>query len=151
MVQFPSLLIAGLALAALPAHAADTASARGEKALAKELAGRVAGSPVRCLDLQRIQGTEIFEGTAIVYRTGRNVIYVNRTLGARLLHFDDIPVTNVFGSQVCRLDQVRLLDRSTRFQRGFAVLGEFVPYTKRKRGRTGQGDTAPAATPPRGE
>jgi hypothetical protein len=30
------------------------------------------------------------------------------------------------------MDQIKLLDRSTRMERGFANLGDFVPYTKPK-------------------
>ena len=39
-------------------------------------------------------------------------------------------VTKTTGSQLCDLDIVRLLDRSTRFETGFVGLGKFVPYTK---------------------
>lgn len=131
-MRITALIAAGL-LIATPAIAADKRTARGEAALAKILAGRTAGTPQRCLDLQRIQGSEIYEGTAIVYRTSRDTIWVNRTTGAQMLHDDDIPVTRVFGSQICRLDQLRLLDRLTRMQSGFAVLDNFVPYTKADR------------------
>jgi hypothetical protein len=82
--------------------------------------------------MSRIDGSTIIDGTAIVYRS-LGVTYVNRPSGAEMLREDDIPVQYVWGSQLCRLDRLKLLDRSTRMERGFASLGEFVPYTKPKR------------------
>lgn len=133
-MRFSYAFLAGAMLVTMPAGAADKRAARGEAQLAKALTGRVAGKPVRCLPLTSIQGSEIYEGTAIVYRGGRNTLYVNRTRDPRFLRRDDIPVVRVFGSQLCQLDSMRLLDRSTRFPHGFAVLGDFVPYTKPKSG-----------------
>jgi hypothetical protein len=127
------LMVAGALLVAGPATATNKTVARGEAALAKTLAGRTAGKPVQCLSLQQVQGTQIYDGTAIVYRAGRDTLYVNRTQDARFLRDDDIPVVRVYGSQVCRLDTIRLLDRSTRFERGLAILGDFVPYAKPKK------------------
>jgi hypothetical protein len=128
-LRYGWLALAAALCAALPAAAADKRAMRGEAQLAKALAGRTAGKPIRCLPLSNIQGSEIYEGTAIVYRGGRNTLYVNRTRDPRFLRRDDIPVVRVYGSQLCQLDSMRLLDRSTRVPHGFAVLGEFVPYT----------------------
>jgi hypothetical protein len=92
--------------------------------------GRVAGKPVDCIDMQRIDGTEIVDGTAIVYRDGSR-IYVNRpAMGRQSLRDDDILLTHTWSSQLCNIDTVRLLDRVSRFEHGFVGLGKFVPYTK---------------------
>jgi len=105
--------------------------ARGEQALAKILAGRVAGKPVNCISLNRIQSTEIIDGTAIVYRESSRRLFVNRTLGGQnILDRDAIMVTRTFGTQLCRLDTVRLVDRGSRIPRGTVGLGDFVPYTR---------------------
>jgi len=103
---------------------------RGEAELAKELNGLVPGKPQNCVSLSRIDGSHIIDGTAIVYRSVGGTIYVNRPGGAEMLREDDIPVQFVWGSELCKLDRLKLLDRLTRMQRGFANLGEFVPYTK---------------------
>jgi len=103
---------------------------RGEAELAQELKGLVPGKPQDCVTLSRIDGSHIVDGTAIVYRSMNGTVYVNRPGGAEMLREDDIPVQYIYGSQLCRLDQMRLLDRSTQMMRGFAVLGDFVPYTK---------------------
>lgn len=128
-------LLAGalIAASAVPATAAGSAT-RAEKAearLAKVLEGRVAGKPVDCLPLYNIRSSEIIDGTAIVYRTSGNQLYVNRPdIGASSLDRDDILVTDTHSSQLCSIDTVRLLDSTSRFYTGFVGLGEFVPYTK---------------------
>lgn len=125
-----SMLIAGAAIlsAALPAAAARPTP---EQRLDKLLAGRVAGKPVKCINLRDIRSSEIIDGTAIVYRTGANRLYVNRpTGGAQQLDDDDVLVTRTFTSQLCNIDIVRLVDRSSRFETGFVSLGDFVPYVR---------------------
>ena len=124
----PMVLLAALALGA-PA-AAQRNSSRGEAQLAREVAGRIAGQPVNCLTLSRIQASRIIDRTAIVYEVGRT-LYVNRPRsGANWLDRDDILVTRTVGSQLCRLDTVRLVSRGTRTPSGFVVLDRFVPYTR---------------------
>jgi hypothetical protein len=120
------VLVSGAADAALSPKAAQ----RGEAELAKVIKGRVAGKPVRCLPLRGNDQVEVYGGTAIVYRGVGSTLFVNRPDGADMLHRDDIPVQRVFGAQVCRGDQVRLVDRLTRQPRSFVRLAEFVPYRK---------------------
>jgi hypothetical protein len=124
---FPVLVIATSLTGAMPARATDRAEAR----LAKVLEGRKAGRPVDCVSFNRIQSTEIIDGTAIIYRTGGGRIYVNRpNIGADALRDDDVMVTRTPLSQLCRLDTVQLFDRGAHFERGFVGLGAFVPYEK---------------------
>ena len=124
--------LTGIALAvAMPATAAKTDyKAIGEAKLSKTLAGRVAGTPVRCINLRDIRSTTIIDRTAILYEVG-NKIYVNRPdNGASSLDDDDILVTRTSMSQLCDVDTVHLVDRAGRFPRGFVFLGKFVPYSK---------------------
>ena len=58
------------------------------------------------------------------------MIYVNRPSNPRSLDDDDIMVTKPTGSQLCRLDTVRLHDRSGFWFSGFVGLEQFVPYRK---------------------
>ena len=98
------------AAVALGATAAGAASLSPEARLDKLLAGRVAGTPVNCLNLRDIQGSQIIDKTAIVYRVG-NKLYVNRPRGgAYQLDDDDILVTKTIGTQLCRIDIVRLVE-----------------------------------------
>ena len=51
-------------------------------------------------------------------------------ISAVLLRDDDILVTKSFTPELCSIDTVSLVDRISRFPSGFALLSEFVPYTK---------------------
>jgi hypothetical protein len=100
-----------------------------ELQLQKVLAGRVAGKPTDCISLSSVNSTQIIGGRAIIYKAGGKV-YVNEPRsGAETLRDDDILLTQTFGSQLCSIDSVKLLDRGARFQRGFVTLGKFVPYS----------------------
>lgn len=137
-MRLATLLLSAAVLATGVTASAATPSrqARAEAKLETLLAGRVPGKPVRCIDLHRIDGSQIIDGTAIVYRNGSR-LYVNRPqTGASFLDSDDILLTKSWGSQLCRIDTVRLLDRSSRFPRGFVGLGDFVPYTAPKPARS---------------
>ncbi|WP_294253499.1 hypothetical protein [uncultured Sphingomonas sp.] len=126
-------LLAGAALLAAPVANAQRHRATPEEKLAKLLDGRVAGKPVDCISLDRTGSSQIIDGKAIIYTVG-NTLYVNQPRGgAEQLDDNSILVTNTFGSQLCSIDTVRLIDRNSFFPRGFVSLGEFVPYTKPKK------------------
>ena len=121
-------LATATALLAAPAlQARDRMS--GEEKLAKLLEGREAGQPQSCLPFNASDDMKIIDKTAIVYDAG-SVIYVNRPSNPRSLDDDDIMVTKPTGSQLCRLDTVRLHDRSGFWFSGFVGLEQFVPYRK---------------------
>ncbi len=118
-----------LATPAVAAHR-DTPDVQLQKALE----GRVAGKPVNCISLSSTNSSRIIDGKAIIYRVGGR-LYVNEPRsGAASLRDDDILVTRTFGSRLCSIDMVRLVDRGSRFPRGFVSLGQFVPYNKVKAG-----------------
>jgi hypothetical protein len=98
--------------------------------LAKILAGRTAGEPVNCIPLRNIRSSEIIDKTAIVYTTNNGTIYVNRPNGASFLDDDQIMVNKVYTSQLCSIDIVNLIDRSTRFTDGSISLEKFTPYPR---------------------
>ena len=129
-----SLLIGAVFLGmSATAPAADRDNSRNEAKLTAALAGRVAGKPVDCISLRDIRSSQIIDDTAIVYDTGAGRLFVNRPrVGADSLDSDDILVTKTYGSDLCSLDTINLIDRGSRMQRGFVGLGEFVPYTKVK-------------------
>lgn len=129
----PSLIL-GAALAAAPASAIAREKTP-EAQLAKLLEGRVAGAPTDCISLTSARSSRIIEGKALVYEVGSR-LYVNEPRsGADTLRDDDLLVTKTIGSQLCRLDSVNLVDRASRFPRGFVILGQFTPYTKVKAAR----------------
>ena len=123
-----SLAILVLGAASLPARRPAQHQAQAD--LDRQLAGRTAGKPLDCVSLDRIDGSTIIDGTAIIYRGLGGTIWLNRPRGAEMLHEDDVLVQFVYGSQLCKLDRIKLVDRGTRMERGFVGLGEFVPYTR---------------------
>ena len=127
------MLLAAAALVATPAIAAHRDDP--DTQLAKAIAGRVAGTPINCISLASTNSSQIIEGKAIIYRSGGK-LYVNEPRsGADSLDDDDILVTRVFGSQLCSIDTVNLVDRTSRIQRGFVILGKFVPYSRPPKAR----------------
>jgi hypothetical protein len=126
-----TLITAALAASLLsiaPASAAPRLSP--EQKLARELEGRVAGEPRRCINLSRTQSSRIIDNTAIVFQAG-STIWVNRPrAGAESLDEWDTLVTRPFGSQLCSIDVVHLYDTTSRFQSGVVFLGDFVPYKR---------------------
>lgn len=133
--KFAAALAAGsLLVAGFGAGTAASAKPRPtpEQALAKALEGRVAGKPEDCIYLPRVVSTRIYDKTAIVYDAG-STLWVNRPdAGASSLDDNDIMVTTPFGSQLCSVDIVRMVDRTAGFWRGSIGLGKFVPYKKVK-------------------
>ncbi|MET0309643.1 MAG: hypothetical protein ABW023_13130 [Sphingomonas sp.] len=124
-----SLILASAALA-VPASAADQKTPQQQ--LDKLLEGRVAGKPTNCISLTSASSSQVVDGKAIVYRVG-GTLYVNEPRsGADSLDSDDILVTKTYGSNLCSIDTINLVDRTSRFPRGFVILGDFVPYTKPK-------------------
>jgi hypothetical protein len=101
----------------------------GEQQLAKMLEGREAGRPVSCISTFSTHDTRVIDKTAIVYDAG-SVIYVNRPRYPQSLDSDDVMVTELHGSQLCRMDTVRMHDRTNLWYRGFVGLEDFVPYRR---------------------
>jgi hypothetical protein len=128
MRRIALVLAAAAALLASPAlQAKDRLT--GEERLAKLLEGREAGQPVSCINLSTSREARIIDKTAIVYDSG-NVIYVNRPRHPQSLDSDDIMVTELHGSQLCRMDTVRMHDRGGYWFSGFVGLEDFVPYRR---------------------
>ncbi len=122
------LLAAASILAVAPAYAAPRLTP--EARLAKALEGRVAGEPVDCINLRSIRSSRIIDETAILYEVG-NTLYVNRPrAGHDSLDRWDTMVTKTFGSQLCSIDTIRMVDPASHMMTGIVFLGDFVPYRK---------------------
>jgi hypothetical protein len=108
-----------------------------EAQLARAIQGRVAGEPVQCIDLHRVRSSQVINGTAIVYDTG-SVVYVNRPAnGASELNNWDTMVTRTSSTQLCNVDTVTMVDRTSHTFTGVVFLGDFVPY---RRAQTASGN-----------
>ena len=125
-------IILPLTLLAGCATTAETAQGPDPK-LTAVLEGRVAGKSQNCIRLDQATGNEIFRD-AILYRAGRTTYYVADApgCGSSRGHNDYILVQNVFGSQLCRGDIVRQVERTGGFTAGACAIRGFTPYTKPK-------------------
>lgn len=128
MRKFAIALAAGAALLAGPALEAKPRLTPDQR-LDKLLEGRVAGEPRSCISDMASDNMQIIDGRALVYGRGKTV-WVNVPAQPDALDDDDILVIRKFGGQLCRLDMVHTIDRSSGFYTGFVALGEFVPYRK---------------------
>lgn len=121
------VLIGAAAMTAMPAQAQQRDP---EQRLAQAIEGRVAGEPVNCVNLRAVRSTQIINGTAIVYDAG-NVVYVNRPRsGAESLSDWDTQIVRPWGSQLCSIDTIRMVDRGSGMFKSTVFLGEFVPYRR---------------------
>ncbi len=122
-------------LATSSAQAADINAAKGAEKLAKLLEGRTAGAPVDCIETRKIITTEIFTGTAIVYRLrGSQTLYVNTpTVGAETLS-SSIQLQTQGSPTLCASAPLLGMDNGGRGAgpgfNGGVTLGSFIPYDK---------------------
>ena len=128
MRTFAIALVAAAALLTGPALEAKPKLSPQQR-LDKLLDGRIAGAPEHCISHFDTRDMQVLDKTAIVYGWG-NTIWVNTPRNAEDLDDDDILVTRTSGSQLCDLDIVTTLDRSSQFFNGSISLGKFVPYRR---------------------
>ena len=95
-----------------------------------ELVGRTAGLPQNCVTTTQLDVLRPSENAphVMLYGSGRT-IWANN-LGSCRFGYDDILVMQLYGSQLCRGDIVRSLDRLSRIPGPACVLGDFVPYRR---------------------
>ncbi|MEP9400301.1 hypothetical protein [Sphingomonas sp. VNH70] len=104
--------------------------ARRDRELAKVLAGRTAGEPQNCIPIGFIDGPQVV-GDSLIYRqNGRRLWRTQVRDRCPFLRDDQIVVSILYGTQVCRNDRFRLIDRGSRIPSGDCTFGEFVPYDK---------------------
>ena len=127
------ILATGAALSACAIQnspAAEKKAASEAVRLEVALAGRVAGKPQSCLPPRDTNGPESFGETTLLFHSG-NVIYRTETSGScGRAGRDDILVTQIYGSSLCRGDISHTVDRTSQFPSGSCAMGDFVPYRK---------------------
>lgn len=122
-----------LTLAAVAAVlASGTADARTRTA-EQALAGRTPGKPVSCIQLPRIDSSEIFDSGAILYRMRGGPDYLNTPGNCPFLRHDRAISTRTPSTSLCSGDIIRIFDAPSHFDYGGCGLGDFVPYPKVKK------------------
>jgi hypothetical protein len=125
-------LLASCAASDSGARRAEALTPKQAERLEKELAGKIAGEPVRCLPSTASTETIRISDDILLYRQSGRVVYRNDLKGScpGLGRDSDIMVVRQFGSSTCSGDFFHLVDRSTGIRGPTCVLGDFVPYRK---------------------
>jgi hypothetical protein len=102
------------------------------KLLSKELDGKVAGKPVSCIADYNADNIIRVSDDLLLFRESGRLVYQNRLRYPcpGLARDNDVLVMEQFGSQKCRGDLIKLVDRTSGIQGPTCSLGEFVPYRK---------------------
>ncbi|WP_414901546.1 hypothetical protein ACMT1E_00595 [Sphingomonas flavalba] len=124
-LALPLLLLPALALCG-----ADTPTS-AQRQLTKDIAGRTAGKPARCVPTANGgEALRVIDNQTLAYRDGRT-LWVSRLdapcpglAPARTL------VTETFGGQYCRGDRFYSLQPGSTMPGPFCLLGEFTPYRR---------------------
>ena len=127
------IMLAALALAGCTGNAALQASrqAEAQRDLDDALKGRVAGKPQDCLfSPSSVNGPQIVDQATILYRDGKRVWRNDLTAACPSLDQDDILVVEMHGSQICKNDLFRPVDRGSQIPGAYCRFGQFTPYTK---------------------
>jgi hypothetical protein len=102
------------------------------KLLEKQIGGKVAGEAVSCISSAQHSDVIRVSDDMLLYKVSGRLVYQNRLRSPcpGLASDRDIMVTEQFGSQQCRGDVIKLVDRVGGIPGPFCVLGDFVPYRK---------------------
>jgi hypothetical protein len=129
-------LIAGTSLASCAqGDAQSTPMALTEKQaklLDKEISGKVPGEAVSCISHLGQSNIIRVSDDLLLYRVSGRLVYQNRLKSScpGLARDNDIIVSEQYGSQQCRGDLLRLVDRVGGIPGPVCILGDFVPYRK---------------------
>ncbi len=109
-------------------------TAKQAKILANELDGKLAGTPVNCINSFPGINTIRVSDDILIYRVSGRLAYQNtlRSTCPGLSRDNDILVTETFGGSYCKGDLIKLVDRTSGIQGPVCSLGQFVPYKKAK-------------------
>jgi hypothetical protein len=131
-----TLAVASLLTSCAPAGSGAVGAAaltpKQSRTLDKQLAGKVPGKPVNCLNNSQTYDTVRVSDDILLYRASGRLVYLNNLKNGcpGLAHDTDIMVVKQFGSQTCEGDFFHLVDRSSGMRGPTCVFGEFIPYRK---------------------
>jgi hypothetical protein len=127
-----AIMLGALALAACTSSSELRESRRAEAAtdLAEALDGRTAGKPQDCISQNGINGPQIIDARTILYRDGKRIWRNDLQADCLALDPDDIMVVELHGSQICKNDLFRPVDRGSRIPGPYCRFGQFTPYVK---------------------
>jgi len=124
--------IAMLATSCMTAYPSEAQQQRSASEMQRELAGKVAGQPLRCLPTYRTRDMQAIDENTILFRDGRTT-YVARMNGAcsGLGSPGYTLITrSIGGSNLCGGDIAQVADSASRMVVGSCSFGDFVPYRR---------------------
>ena len=119
-----------LATSCMTAYPSEAQQQRNAREMQRELGGKVAGQPIRCLPSYRTRDMKAIDEHTILFRDGRTT-YVSRMNGAcsGLGNAGYTLITRTIGgSNLCGGDIAQVADTSSRMIVGSCSFGDFVPY-----------------------
>jgi hypothetical protein len=120
-----------LALCLTVASCAVPPAPIGQSVFPAELAGRVAGTPSRCLSIGPSSGLRVADSDRHMLISGSGRIVWSNSLGPSCgFGPNDLLVFEPLGNQYCRGDIVRSVDRTSGIPGPSCVLGDFVPWVR---------------------
>jgi hypothetical protein len=128
-----TLLAAAAALAGCSTSSDRAAADRSAERLQRELAGRVAGAPVRCLPTYRTRDMVALDDNLVLFRDGRTT-WVNRLKGGCYglgTPGYALVTRSIGGYGFCKGDIAQVVQTSSRMLAGSCSFSDFVPYTRR--------------------
>lgn len=100
--------------------------------LEKQIGGKIAGTAVSCISTLQSSNIIRVSDDMLLYKVSGRLVYQNRlkTPCPGLASDRDILVSEQYGSQQCRGDVIRLVDRTGGIPGPFCILGDFIPFRK---------------------
>lgn len=125
------LILLGLLLSGGVAASAASLDERDLERLDRQLAGRIAGEPQRCINPRLMRGSSSYAGTTILYKQNSRTLWRNDPPGGcGALRGGRSLTVRTFGSSLCEGDIATVDDYRNGAAMGSCALGKFVPYTR---------------------
>jgi len=138
MRSLVSIVLAASSLAACTSYTEQPyqRTARAEAEFRRELAGKVAGRPIDCLQSHNSANMQVIDDNTILFKDGSRVYVQSPQGGCRPLGSGGYTlVTQSFGGMgLCRGDIARVVDFHGGFTVGSCALNSFVPFERPRRG-----------------
>ena len=127
----PSLLLLLLPFAIAACARSDSAVADDEDALARELAGRVAGETRTCVSTSALQNLRSIDSRTLAYEKG-DTLWISRLRSdcSAVTPYNTLIVEGSTG-QYCRGDRIRALEPGASIPGPICILSDWTPYRRR--------------------
>ena len=107
---------------------------RAEMRLARELSDKRPGPPQPCITRFEADRMNTVGDRTIVFRASSNLVYLNEPVGGCPMEGSSRRLQRrSIGANLCRGEQLHVIDNQTGAYFGTCILGDFIPYSSRYR------------------